>query len=62
MRQPVNELAPWGVLLDDGNYVGVQDGGLIASQAFLGRLVFADGSSQTTATSGGFSNPDMGTF
>jgi len=62
-RQPVNELAQWGVVTDDGEYVGVQSGGFYATRAFVGTVVFADGSTQKTA--GGGSLPteiDAGTF
>jgi hypothetical protein len=50
-RQPVNTLPQWSVTTDDGQYVGVQDGGLIASRAILGEIQFEDGTTQTTAPS-----------
>jgi hypothetical protein len=61
-RQPVNELAPWGVETRTGEYVGVTDGGLIATTAVIGKVVFQDG---TVMKSAGVSVPnpiDSGTF
>lgn len=59
-RQPKNVLAPWGVVTNDGNYVGAEDGGLIATRATIGEIIFADGSSMKTA--GVPSDIDAGTF
>lgn len=61
MRQPNNRLAPWEVI-SENSYVGVDDNGLRASQIVVEKVVFKDGTVLTTVNSGGFSNPDMGTF
>lgn len=61
-KQPVNNLAPWGVSTDDGEYVGVQTGGLYATRATVDTLVFGDGSIMQSAGVG-LPNPiDAGTF
>jgi hypothetical protein len=61
-RQPKNNLAQWGVTTDDGEYVGVENGGLIATSAIVGTLRFSDGSKMTTAGSGLPSAIDSGTY
>ncbi len=60
--QPVNLLAPWGVETNDGEYVGVQQGGLYATRATIDELIFEDGSRMITAGSGLPADIDCGTF
>jgi hypothetical protein len=56
-RQPLNNLAPFQIQGPE------EDSPLIVEQVFVGELVFADGSSQTTAGGGSLPSAiDSGTY
>ena len=61
-KQPLNNLSQWSVSTDDGEYVGVQSGGLYATTAWIGKVVFPDGSSLRTSTGMSLSIVDGGTY
>lgn len=62
MSQPINRLSPWGVTTETGEYVGVEDGGLVATAATIARLMFGDGSVMVSASSGLPAVIDAGSF